>query len=521
MHKPTSGAASRSELGLVAAGLAALTALVLFLTDGAILFTRPFWVDEWLTVLVTSRANPLGMLPDLAKGADGGTGLFHLVVWVVRRLGGGAHPILLRAMSLACVLGALLLTYALLRRRVGRDAAIVGILAVGSHPLVVAHSYEARFYGPWLLCAAFYGVALGRSIETPSARTRIEQGIAAALLCGVHFYGVISFCLMIAGVLVSRSTDRRATLRLLRPSLAGLAVVLAIIPLAIGMKRAYTVPTWIPEFELGQLLAMGRVFWFVAVPIVFVIAGLLAWMARRGSNKAGSPLGVARSVLSDPGLAAIAALAAMPLALAVVSLAGQPSMLSRYAIAAALAWAPLAAIVIEYLGRLPGRIARLALVWMWLVAYTAETRAKLFFAGEIAEARMALRQAPSDVIVATPSIHMMYPLVAESLGGTSRLRFLMLPDSILARVFPAGSPRELKGRGVSTERDLARIHQARFGFPPSMTPASLDSAQAFVLMGDPPRLRPGFWDLRAFAAAVFPGRTFDTLGPDLALSRRR
>ena len=520
MHKPTSGAASGSELALVATALAALTALVLFLTDGAILFTRPYWVDEWFTVLVTSRANPVAMLPDLARGADGGTGLFHGVVWLVRWLGGGPHPILLRAMSLACVFGALLLVYALLRRRVGRDAAVVGILAVGAHPLVVAHSYEARFYGPWLLCAAFYGWALSRSLDAPSSRARLEQGLAAALLCGVHFYGVISFSLMIGGVLLVRAADWRHTLRPLRPSLAGIVVVLAIIPIAIGQKRAYSVVTWVPEFAMGQVIAMGREFWFAAVPIVFLVAALLAWLIRRGSESAGSPLGAARAVFADPGIAALLALAGMPLALAVVSAAGQPSMLSRYAIVATLAWAPLAAMVIEYLGRVPGRIARLALVWMWLVAYTKEVRIKLLFANEIADARAALRQAPADAIVVTPSVHTMYPLVADSLGGTSRLRFLMLPDSMLDRLFPIGTTQEFRGRGLHAERDLARIHGARFGFPPAIAPSHVDSVRAFVLLGSPLRLRPAFADVSVLAAAIFPGRTFTPLGQYSGVSQR-
>ena len=514
-----SGAASRSELALVAVGLAALTGLVLFLTDGAILFTRPYWVDEWFTVLVTSRSNPFAMLADLANGADGGTGLFHGAIWLVRQVAGSA-PVVLRAFSLVCVLGALLLVYALLRRRVGRDAGIVAILAVGSHPLVVAHSYEARFYGPWLLCATFYAWALDRSLEESSPRTSFAQGLAAALLCGVHFYGVISFSLMIAGVLLVRLRDLPATLRSFRPSLAGIAVVAAISPIAVGQKRAYSVASWVAEFELGQLVALAREFWFAGLPIACLIAALIGWLIRRGSDAA-SPLGVARAIFVSPGIAAITALAAMPLALAVVSLAGQPSMLSRYAIVAALAWAPLAAIVIEYVGRIPGRIARLALIWMWLVAYTADVRAKQFFASEVDEARKALSVASDTSTVVTPSIHIMYPLLADSMGGTARLRFLMLPDSAINRMFPIGTQREALGRWVFTERDLARIHASRFGFPRAIAPASADSAQAFMLLGSPLRLRPAFRDLNDLATQVFPTRQFAYLGADVGLSLRK
>lgn len=516
-----SGAAGRSELALVAAGLAALTGLVLFLTDGAILLTRPFWVDEWFTLLVTSRSNAFAMLSDLASGADGGTGLFHGAIWLVRRIAGSA-PVVMRMFSLLCVLGALLLVYALLRRRVGRDAAIVAILAVGAHPLVVAHSYEARFYGPWLLCAAFYAWTLGRITESASGRNSVAQGVAAALLCGVHFYGVLSFVPMVIGAIASQGRSRwRAMVRALAPSIAGAVMVLAIAPLALAQKRAFTVKTWIPEFELAQLGSLLREYWFAGVPLVLVLSVTIAWLIRRGSASEASPLAIARAVLAQPGIAALVALAAVPLVLALVSIAGQPSMLSRYAIVAALWWAPVAAIAIEYLGRIPGRIARLAFVWMWLVAYTGEVRSRMLFAAEVSATRDAVRAAGDSMLVLTPSVHMMYPIVAESLGGTSRLHFLALPDSMLARLFPAGTPAEQKGRAAYAERDLARIHSSRFDFPRIKDPAAMDTLSAFMVLGSPLRLRPGFQDLDQLVSAVFPGRSLTLLAPELGMVRRK
>lgn len=516
-----SGAASRSELALVATGLAALTGLVLFLTDGAILFTRPFWVDEWFTVLVTSRSSAFAMLSDLASGADGGTGLFHGAIWLVRQLVGAA-PVVLRAFSLLCVFGALLLVYALLRRRVGRDAAIVGILAVGSHAMVVAHSYEARFYGPWLLCAAFYAWTLGRATEPASARAKLAQALAAALLCGIHFYGVLSFVPMVIGAIASQGLGRwRSTLRALAPSVAGVVMVLAIAPLALAQKRSFTVKTWIPEFDLAQLGALLKEYWFAGVPLVLVTAVTIAWLVRRGSASEANPLAAARSILAEPGIAALAALAAVPLALALVSIAGQPSMLSRYTIVSALWWAPVTAIAIEYLGRIPGRIARLAFVWMWLVAYTGEVRSKMLFAAEVSASRNAMRIAGDSTLVLTPSVHMMYPLVAESLGGTSRLRFLALPDSMLARIFPARTSTERDGGAAYAERDLARIHSSRFAFPVVLDPASTDTLPTFMVLGSQLRLRPGFRDLNQFAADVFPEWELTLLGPELGILRRK
>ena len=74
---------------------------------------------------------------------------------------------------------------------------------------------------------------------------------------------------------------------------------------------------------------------------------------------------------------------------------------------------------------------------------------------------------------------------------------------------------------MTTERDLARIHGERFGFPMAVAPAALDSAPSFVLLGSELRLRPGFSDLSEFATMAFPHRTFQPLRPELGLSIRR
>ena len=513
--------ATRPELALVGLALAALTALVAFLTDATILFTRPFWVDEWFTVLVAGRDTPAAVLSDLARGADGGAGLFHLLVWGLHAAGMPLAPIALRLLSLLCVLAALWLLYALLRRRVGINAAVGAVLAVGSHPLVVAHAYEARFYGPWLLCAVLYAWSLERSFGG-GTRARTVQGLAAALLCGVHFYGVITLVLMIAGVIVARGFSRlRESLRGLAPSAAGFVVVIAIAPLALGQRRAYSVHSWIPDFSMGQAGVLAREFWLATLPVLLVLGVAVAWIVRRGRNAQPGLTTVARATFLDSGIAALAALALMPVALAAVSLAGQPSMLSRYAITAALAWGPLAALALEYLGRVPARLARFLIVWFWLVSYTREVRTKLLFAEEVSVSRAAVARAPAGLPILTPSVHLMYPVVAESLGGTSELRFLDLPDTLLARLSGAGAVDESRMKYAIIERDLARVHASLYGFPVLVPYSAADSLPTLLVLGSAMRLRPAFQDLTDLAWSVFRGRKFTPIAPTLGLLERQ
>ena len=501
------------------AGLCALVAFALFLTDGGILLTRPFWVDEWFTVLVSRRDSLAQVFGDLRGGADGGAGLFHSAMWLLHRAGLPLSPVPLRLLSLLTVLTALLLLYALLRRRVGTHAAVGAVLAVGAHPLVVGHSYEARFYGPWLLCAVLFAWTITRSFEAPSRRTKIEQGIAAALLCSVHFYGVITLVLMMSATLLSRWRVARESIRALSPSASGFVTVALIVPIALGQRRAYGVHTWIADFAIGQLGAMLREFWLVAIPLVTLAVLAVGWWIRRGRAEPALKT-VVTEVVTEPGVAAILGLALVPIALAVVSIVGQPSMLSRYATTSALVWAPLVAIALEFLGRTPARMGRLLFVWFWLVSYTSEARAKLVFAGEVDASRSAVARAPVGIPILTPSIHMMYPVVAESLGGTSRLRFLEIPDDRLRR-FIAPHLWDARSRFPITERDLARVHAARFGFPSVVPLAAADSMQAFVILGSRLRLWPTFTDVADFAARVYPDRRFTQISDELGLVERR
>src|SRR6185503_10859992 len=124
------------EFGLVAAGLVALVTVALLASDGGVLFTRPFWVDEMHTVLVAERPSPVAVISDLAAGADFGPPLVPLAAWGMRRVLGELTPLVVRTTSLLCVLASLMLSYLVLRRRFQPFACLAGIIAAGSQELV-------------------------------------------------------------------------------------------------------------------------------------------------------------------------------------------------------------------------------------------------------------------------------------------------------------------------------------------------------------------------------------------------
>ncbi len=514
--------ASRREVAAAALALVALIAILLFLSDGAVLLTRPFWVDELLTVFVAQRSSPAGVIADLGHGADGGASLLHLTVWALRMVSGSLSPVMLRLVSLLCVLGALVLVHATLRRRFGRGASAAGVLAVGANALVVAHSYEARFYGPWLLCAALVAwlLALNQDPHRPR-RNATALAIASLLLCTAHFYGLISLGLMSAAVLASYGSRWREAVRPVLPTAAGALSLFIIVPLALAQRNAYTVPSWLPDFDVSQVAGLADEFWFATVPVLGAVLLLVGFIWRSGETSPDAPAAVVRGAAGDAGIVALMSLALMPLALAALSLAGQPSMLPRYGITAALAWAPWIALACAVSGRWPTRALLLVFVWLWFAAYIREARVKMQFAQNVQRWSLAYQQAASAGLpIVFQSIHVMYPLIASAGGRSAPGAFFEIADARFNAMFSDSTRLGQANRGIVLERDLARVHAVRFGFPRLVSEASLDTTTRFLLLAPEERLPAGFSGVEHFAKTMFPRHSIRRLLPDLSVVER-
>ena len=524
MTAPETSPATRREILGFALAVIALTGIVLFLSDGGVLFSRALWVDEVIATLIASRPTPAAVLGDLGSGADGGASLFHLGLWTVRVVSGSLGPGLLRLLALACVLAALVLVYAVLRRGFTRAPSVAGALAIGTNPLVIEHSYEARFYGPWLAFCALIAWLLARRQDRPTRRNGIALGVAAYCLCTIHFYGIITLALLVAGAVLSGWPAWRERLRLVAPAAWGLVSLVVVVPLALAQRRAYTVPSWLPDFTWPQVSSLLAEFWLARVPLaaafLIVVAMLIRGRSGEGAEAARSIVGRATT---NAGIVALMLLALMPVALACLSLLGQPSMLSRYAIAAALVLGPWVAIAVAFIGRWPGRVVIALLAWFWFVGYTREEGVRGAFARSVAESGAsfaAARQAAPDMPVLFASTHVMYPVLWPSGLRDRRAAFLDVDDSTYRRLFPDSTMLGQANRVVILERDLARVHARRLGFPAVRTRTSLDSASTFLLLAPFGRLPAGFRGVEHYAQTMFPKHLVKRLQPDLILLER-
>jgi hypothetical protein len=508
---------TRRELLFFLFGLGAAIA-ILAVAGGGVLWTRPLWFDELCCVVyvVGDASSPLEVLARIARSHDYAPPLLHLIVWSVARLSGGeVTPVLLHSISLACVSLALLLVYATLRRRFGWIPSLAGTLAVAGHSLVIAHAFEGRFYGPWLLFAAGFAWSLGVDAGRRSRRRDLAIGLFSIALVEIHWFGVLSLGLVCLAVPALQRRHWREGLRLIAPSLAGVIVLLASAPLAITQRAGSTNLLWVLELSAAQVMEMARVFWIAALPLI-AVAVVLAVAVRA---RAEGPAQVA--VLTEPSMVALWSLALMPVVLIVVSVVLQPSMVTRYAIVAVLAWAPLVALAITSVSRLVQSAAVAALVVLAVLGVQRVIAEKREFAAVVASNSAVFERAKAmQLPIVFWGLHNIYPVAGPQRSPRTLARYLDLPDSSITALFPSDAMGPVRKK-YRLDRDQARGHARTYGFPILATQAQLDSTTRFLLLAADLTLPGGYKRPETFGRALFPRHRVVRINETLSLFERR
>ncbi len=512
---------SREVLALCGA-LLALLLVAVFIQP--ILLTRPLWLDEVHTLIVATRATPAQVIADLTAGIDTAPGLLHLMLWAVGKSGIPLSPVVLHAIALTSVWLCLTFVYATLRRHVDIAPAIAGVLAVGTHALVIQMTYEARFYGPWLLFAAAFAWSLG----LPRSRRR-DWWVAlyAVLLCTIHWFGVASLAIMCAAAVAAHWRRWRQGVRLIAPSGAGVVALLVCAPILLGQRAAVIVPTWIPAPSADQAWVMARTFYIGLVPILALLI-ILASRLHQSPNDVPREARTARGIEVTEvevsyahwaDIAALAALSLMPIAIAVISYLLQPTLLDRYATVATLAWAPLVAFALHAQGRRLRMLFCALLLCVGFVNYRRSARGMASYRRVLdADVRsFDLAVTRTELPIVFQSRHVQFPLVAEQPRGRDRTVFLALPDTTIDAMFPATSPLAVFGPFFRFEREAALLHERVYGFPRTIGQAQLDTLERFLLLASDASLPGGYKNVERFAQAVFPHHVVTRLETNLSL----
>lgn len=103
----------------------------------------------------------------------------------------GSSEAMLRSLSMAAIMVAMVLLMLFVRRYFGRLAAGASMAMMAVTPLMVRYGEEARMYGVALLIVVSATILLARLSERPSRRGYIGYGVLAALGMWTHYFTVV------------------------------------------------------------------------------------------------------------------------------------------------------------------------------------------------------------------------------------------------------------------------------------------------------------------------------------------
>ena len=484
-----------------------LVALQVVTLQGWELFGRPLWLDEIHTLLVATRHSALQSLRDLSRGADFNPPTLFLLYRLISLPFGGLSEVGMRMVSLASVAGALAVTHTILRTRFGSIESAAGTLAVWAHPVVVGAAFEARYYGPFLLLTACFVLLLARARAGSSTMPeRIGLGVTAVLLCTIHYFGVLVWLVAMAQVvMVERKVFHHRWSRYLA-AIAGPVALAACVPMYLSQRRVLTVPTWIPDATVGDVLFLLA--YFFATPALILAGLMLAARRVKSSREPRVSAQPSADAATQVGPLLLIGQALVPLALATFSLLVQPATQPRYWIAGALAVGAAVAYTAARVGRPSALLlAGIGVVVSWLLVKDESTAALRYEQLVRTDLAAVYSVADSGGPLVARRRHSLYPLIVTRRELSDRL-MLLGPAEPTARVGPAADAASLAARRFAlVEWDVAKAHNRIYGIPTLIERAAVERQPTFYLLEPFDALSP--------SVGEFPGRNIERLTPRL------
>jgi uncharacterized membrane protein len=183
----------------------------------ALLTSQSLWIDEGITVELSTASSPMGVLSNVAgaTGSDQYQPLYNLVLYLWRLLFGSGEESL---RSLSVVLGstAVFITTAAVWATYGRRRAVWTLVLAGLSSCAVYYSQEVRAYSLILLVAA---VELASLMWLLREEGRWRRRAAVFLFCVSVAVGIAASLLMIlfAGALAAAPLATRRSIRAVAP----------------------------------------------------------------------------------------------------------------------------------------------------------------------------------------------------------------------------------------------------------------------------------------------------------------
>lgn len=460
--------------------------------------TRPPWEDEIFTLLLVGDPSWRHFTSALAHGIDTHPPMLHLLLRSFAAVTGHGDFVSLR-LACAALGGLAMLGVYLLAREVGTVwQAIAAALIVWAQPLAIHSAFEVRFYAGFLAASAWFAYLLVRSRNGGGFTTRLALAIVSVALCTIHYFGVLSLSLILAGDWLANRPSWLVIRKAYLPAIAGFAALALCGPLLQSQRHAISVATWIPRPHRRDILPFLRLFLPIKIlgPLALASAGALLW-----SKSKGRAFSIRSILTANRDLAGLLSLALLPAILVGTSFLWQPMMAARYAIAALAALAP---IVVVLLAVMPGwmRIASCAGLAVAVGFSTiAEARQDRAFARRTESLASTLRALPADAPMLFAGSHELMPLawVHPEFRGRLFLLDFELPAAPLAptQPFPADD--------AIFDRDISRLESSYYDMPRLKRESDVLSLERFIWISNVRRI--GYGDTCDRIDALFQSRS--------------
>ena len=306
----------------------ALCGLWLLLPGGMELLNRLPWLDEVHSIRISEDPSLSHLVQAVMRNIDSTPPTYHIFSHILFRYLGVPPIPGLRWLSLLLTGSSMILLYLMLRRCVDRSSAVIGVLSFWSHPLAARYGFEARFYAPWLATAiGMIWFAMIRQCHR-NPWNAAGLALASALLCSIHYLGILSWGLILCGLQLTPVVSLRERSRMLFPALAGPLALVASLPILFRQTGAYSV-TWMELPDMGSSLSY-LVHQLGGAQLALIGLALVSTVICRFRKPAGR-CGM-RSEAAWRDCSPALALLAMPLVVVIFSYWVQPMLVNRYSI---------------------------------------------------------------------------------------------------------------------------------------------------------------------------------------------
>jgi hypothetical protein len=486
------------EIAIALVSIVVVALGTVYAADAFSLFSKHFWNDEWVTHLIASDPSPSRAARALWNAIDNNPPTLVVLLRAAQSISFAGAETTYRSVMLMATVAGLLGVYVTLRQQFSIGAAGLAVLALWAHPVLLWHTFDARFYAPLFCAAVWYAYTLGRAVDAGSWRYSAMAGLAGVVLCTLHYFGILCLSIILTGELF-RKRERHSILLGAVSAIPGVCALAIFLPLLLAQRQANGMTSYLPTPSPGLLWSyLTELLLPEHLVAIVVVAALTLLLGLRESGSEPEATGSA-APRTATGVVGLASLLLVPAVLALFSVIVQGALLVRYAVPSLAGLSP-------GVGALVRRFGRVSLVAAATIFLLSSTRTLKHMAenqrqSEARDAALidAIRRHTDDAPVTFES-HLPYDLSYYAPDIIDRV-YILGDDAPSYDVPEVHTPYSSEGAApLAWARGWAVRYEQLYGSPRVMSWARLQTLpRKFIVVGNAPS------DLFAPSGQPYPG----------------